>query len=122
MAIKYYYVRPFSLNLSSLERIISRVCQQMTKPNQKDSAPKHIIAPSPVANYLLIGAGSMFTATVIAGFIVGYMLDYLFGTMPIFFLACGVLGFIGGAQKVRLLTRRLDQQATQKIKDESNVE
>jgi len=94
----------------------------MTQPNQKDSASKHIIAPSPVANYLLIGAGSMFTATVIAGFIVGYMLDYLFGTMPIFFLACGVLGFIGGAQKVRLLTKRLDQQATQNKKDEPHVE
>ena len=94
----------------------------MTEPNKKNSTSKHIIAPSPVANYLLIGAGSMFTATVIAGFIVGYALDYIFGTMPIFFLACGVLGFIGGAQKVRLLTRRLDQQATKKTKDESNVE
>ncbi|MCF6346373.1 MAG: AtpZ/AtpI family protein [Thiomicrorhabdus sp.] len=94
----------------------------MTESNQKNSRHKHTIAPSPVANYLLIGAGSMFTATVIAGFIVGYALDYLFDTMPIFFLACGVLGFIGGAQKVRLLTKRLDQQATQKTEDKPNVE
>ncbi|VAW48877.1 ATP synthase protein I [hydrothermal vent metagenome] len=94
----------------------------MTEPNKKNSVPKHHIAPSPVANYLLIGAGSMFTAMVIAGFIVGYMLDYFFDTMPIFFLSCGVLGFIGGMQKVRLLTKRLDQQATQQKKDEQNVE
>ncbi|VAW49473.1 hypothetical protein MNBD_GAMMA04-865 [hydrothermal vent metagenome] len=90
----------------------------MTKLNQKNSRHDHTIAPGPIANYVLIGAGSMFTATVIAGFIVGYALDYVFGTMPIFFLACGVLGFIGGAQKVRLLTKKMDQQATQKTKDE----
>ena len=94
----------------------------MTKQDQKDRVAKHNIAPSPVANYILIGAGSIFTSMVIAGFIVGYMLDYLFDTMPIFFLSCGVLGFIGGAQKVRLLTKRLDQQAVQKKEDEQNVE
>ncbi len=93
----------------------------MTKQEEKNSVAKHNIAPSPVANYLLIGAGSMFTAMVIAGFIVGYALDYIFGTMPIFFLACGVLGFIGGAQKVRLLTKRLDQQAAQKKDGEQSV-
>ena len=63
----------------------------------------------------------MFTATVIAGFIVGYMLDYIFGTMPIFFLSCGVLGFIGGAQKVHLLTKRLNTPPVEKKEDEQNV-
>lgn len=80
----------------------------MTELNKEKKASKHIIAPTPIANYILISAGSIFTSTVIAGFIVGYMLDYLFDTMPIFFLSCGVLGFIGGAQKVHLLTKRLN--------------
>lgn len=66
-------------------------------------------APSPAANFLLISAGSIFTSMLIAGFIVGYMLDQLFDTTPIFFLSCAVLGFIGGIQKVHALTKRLDQ-------------
>lgn len=74
--------------------------------------PKKTDAPSPAANYLLISAGSIFTSMVIAGFIVGYMLDYIFGTMPLFFLACGVLGFVGGMKKIILLTKRLDKTQT----------
>lgn len=65
--------------------------------------------PGAAANYLLISAGSIFTSMVISGFIVGYMLDHLFDTTPLFFLSCAVLGFIGGIQKVHQLTKRLDQ-------------
>jgi len=65
-------------------------------------------APGPAANFLLISAGSIFTSMLIAGFIVGYMLDHIFDTTPIFFLSCAVLGFIGGIQKVHALTKRLD--------------
>ncbi len=116
-------MRPFSLNLDSLKSIISRVCQQMTSLNKKDRASKHIIAPAPLgSNYLLMGAGSMFTASVIAGFMVGYLLDYLFGTMPLFFLICGVLGFIGGAQKVHLLTKRLNKPTEPNKKEEHDAE
>ncbi len=96
----------------------------MTKSNQQKSAPKHVIAPKPVgANYLLIGAGSMYTASVIAGFLVGYLLDYLFGTMPLFFLICGVLGFVAGARKVHLLSNRVNvATVTPNKKEEQNAE
>ncbi len=96
----------------------------MTESNQQKSGSKHVIAPRPVgANYLLVGAGSMYTASVIAGFLVGYLLDYLFGTMPLFFLICGVLGFVAGARKVHLLSNRVNVAAvTAKKKEEQNAE
>jgi ATP synthase protein I len=74
-----------------------------TKPDREQTKP-----PGSAANYLLISAGSIFTSMLIAGFIVGYMLDQFFDTTPLFFLSCAVLGFIGGIQKVHQLTKRLD--------------
>ncbi|HHS99250.1 MAG TPA: AtpZ/AtpI family protein [Thiomicrospira sp.] len=68
----------------------------------------HAEAPGPAANFLLMSAGSIFTSMLIAGFIVGYMLDQIFDTTPIFFLSCAVLGFIGGIQKVHTLSKRLN--------------
>jgi ATP synthase protein I len=51
---------------------------------------------------------------IISGFLVGYGLDYLIAyffkiqTMPIFMLSCGLLGFIGGTQKVKQLLSKMD--------------
>ncbi|WP_232023440.1 AtpZ/AtpI family protein [Thiomicrorhabdus aquaedulcis] len=67
---------------------------------KKESTPQASTeAPKPGLNILLMSAGSIFTSMIIAGFIVGYLLDELFGTMPIFLMLCGVLGFVGGMQK-----------------------
>lgn len=66
-------------------------------------------APKPALNFLLLSAGSIFTSMIIAGFLVGYALDQLFDTTPIFLLSCAVLGFVGGMQKVHRLTSRLDR-------------
>ena len=55
-------------------------------------------------NVLLVGAGTMFTAMVISGFLVGYVIDELAGTRPFTMLACGVLGMIGGMMKVHEMT------------------
>lgn len=60
-------------------------------------------------NLLLIGAGTMFTSMVIAGFLVGYWIDSLFDTQPFGLLACGVLGFIGGARKLHYLLIKMPQ-------------
>lgn len=70
-------------------------------------------APSPAVNFLMMSAGSIFTSMFIAGFIVGYFLDQVFDTTPIFLLSCAVLGFIGGIQKVHHLSRRLDGVPTE---------
>lgn len=70
-------------------------------------------------NFLLIGSGQMFTSMVIAGFIVGYAFDYYFETTPIFMMLCGLLGLIGGTQKVHRLLMRLEQPAKQ-TKDAAN--
>lgn len=80
----------------------------MSESNKTKSDTEQAKPPGAAANYLLISAGSIFTSMLIAGFIVGYMLDQLFGTTPLFFLGCAVLGFIGGLQKIHQLTKRLD--------------
>ncbi|AEG32372.1 AtpZ/AtpI family protein [Thiomicrospira cyclica] len=66
-------------------------------------------------NFLMIGSGQMFTAMIISGFIVGYFIDYLLSTTPIFMLICGVLGMIGGAQKVQHMVSRMDKQSTKDV-------
>jgi len=54
---------------------------------------------------LLIGVGTILSSTVVAGFLLGYVTDRWLDTQPIFFLAFGLLGFVGGILKVyRLFT------------------
>jgi len=79
------------------------------------------------ANFLLIGAGTMFTAMVISGFLVGYVIDELADTRPFAMLACGLLGMIGGMMKVhevstaadRYHARQAEQEQQAKQTDES---
>jgi len=73
--------------------------------------------PSPALNFLLMGAGSIFSSMLIAGFLVGYAIDELLDTKPIFLLSCVLLGFIGGIQKVHKLTSRLDNIPSTEKKD-----
>jgi ATP synthase protein I len=61
-----------------------------------------------------MGAGSMFTSMVVAGFVVGYILDALFDTLPVFLMLCGVLGFVGGLLKVNKLLGKMDLLDPQK--------
>lgn len=68
-------------------------------------------------NFLLIGSGQMFTSMVIAGFIVGYAFDYFLETTPIFMMLCGLLGIIGGSQKVHRVLMRMDQNGQKKDAD-----
>jgi len=45
---------------------------------------------------LLIGVGTNLTAMIAAGFALGYGLDYLIDTTPLFMVLFGILGFVGG--------------------------
>ncbi|NOZ53345.1 MAG: AtpZ/AtpI family protein [Gammaproteobacteria bacterium] len=49
---------------------------------------------------LLISAGSQLTSMVVAGFLLGYGVDVLLKTQPIFFLSFGMLGLVGGTLKI----------------------
>jgi len=89
----------------------------MSAPQDPSSDQKPNGAPGPAANYLMLSAGSIFTSMFIAGFLVGYALDELFDTRPIFMLACGLLGFVGGIQKVIRVTQRLDHYSPEKKDD-----
>ncbi|MDH5299756.1 MAG: AtpZ/AtpI family protein [Gammaproteobacteria bacterium] len=51
-------------------------------------------------NLLAGGVSSLLGSMVIAGFLLGYATDYWLDTTPLFFLLFGLLGLIGGAQKV----------------------
>jgi len=44
----------------------------------------------------LIGTGTTLASMVLAGFLLGYALDGWLGTLPVFMLSMGCLGFIGG--------------------------
>jgi len=80
----------------------------------KQTRPTNKKNQKPALNFLLMGAGSMFTSMVVAGFIVGYVFDTLFDTLPIFLLLCGFLGFIGGIMKVHKLLGKMDLYDQQK--------
>ncbi|MEA3404660.1 MAG: AtpZ/AtpI family protein [Pseudomonadota bacterium] len=88
----------------------------MNDSNQQK--PKPGSAPKPALNFLLMGAGSMFTSMLAAGFLVGFVLDTLFETTPIFMMVCGVMGFIGGLQKVHKLSSKLDPVPEKEEKDD----
>ena len=64
--------------------------------------------PKPALNFLLLSAGSVFTSMIVAGFIVGFAIDWFLETTPIFMLLCGVLGFVGGSMKVQELLKKMD--------------
>lgn len=64
-----------------------------TLAKQKPSKPK--------TSLLAVGAGNMLAAMTISGFIIGYFVDYLVGTIPLFLLSFGLLGTIGGMLKVK---------------------
>jgi len=54
---------------------------------------------------LLISVGSILSSMAIAGFLLGFLTDFLFETTPLFLLLFGLLGLIGGTIKVyRFLT------------------
>jgi ATP synthase protein I len=86
-------------------------------PNSQNNEQQNK-APGAAANYLMLSAGSIFTSMLVAGFLVGYFLDELFDTRPILMLACALLGFIGGIQKVIRLTQRLDHYQPEKGKND----
>jgi len=55
---------------------------------------------------LLAGVGTHLAAMVIVGFALGFGLDYLIDTKPVFMLIFGILGFIGGIMRaIELLNR-----------------
>jgi len=56
---------------------------------------------------LLIGVGTMLTSMIVAGFLLGYGLDWWLDSRPIFMILFGGLGLIGGILKVCKLLSRL---------------
>ena len=49
---------------------------------------------------LLISVGTMLSSMVVAGFLLGYILDVWLDTKPILMVILGVMGFVGGILKV----------------------
>jgi ATP synthase protein I len=57
---------------------------------------------------LLIGAGTMMTSMIVAGFLLGYGVDWWLDSQPIFMILFGGLGLVGGILKVYKLLSRLN--------------
>ncbi len=56
-------------------------------------------------NLMLISVGTILTSMILAGFLLGFFVDSLFQTTPIFLLSFGFLGILGGILKAyKLLT------------------
>jgi len=58
------------------------------------------MAESKRPSYLLLSVGSILSSMVVAGFILGFAVDYYLETTPLFLLLFGVLGMVGGSLKV----------------------
>jgi len=55
---------------------------------------------------LLAGMGTHLAAMVIVGFALGFGLDYLIDTAPVFMMIFGILGFVGGILRaIEMLNR-----------------
>lgn len=55
---------------------------------------------------LLAGMGTHLAAMVIVGFALGFGLDYLIDTAPVFMMIFGILGFVGGILRaIEMLSR-----------------
>jgi ATP synthase protein I len=52
-------------------------------------------------NFIQIGYAYNFVAMIMAGFLLGYLTDYFFGTIPLFLIIFGIMGFIGGLIKMK---------------------
>lgn len=55
------------------------------------------------ASLVLVGAGTILTSMIAAGFLLGYATDYWLATQPIFMLTGAGLGFVGGLIRLRKL-------------------
>lgn len=56
---------------------------------------------------ILLSAGSILSSMVVAGFLLGYLIDYWLDSRPAFMLVCAGLGVVGGFLKVYKLLSRM---------------
>lgn len=63
----------------------------------KSEEAKGVVKRTPL---FYIGAGSQFSGMILAGFIVGYFFDSFGDTQPLFLIACGFMGILGGFMKL----------------------
>jgi ATP synthase protein I len=58
------------------------------------------------SDLVLVGAGTILTSMIAAGFLLGYAVDVWLGTLPVFMLAFGALGLVGGFIRLHKLLIR----------------
>ncbi|MFP4155710.1 MAG: AtpZ/AtpI family protein [Halothiobacillaceae bacterium] len=64
----------------------------------------------PYKGLLGIGAGNILASMIIAGFLLGWMLDTWLGTTPWAMLLCSALGFIGGFRRAHVLAGMREEE------------
>lgn len=64
---------------------------------------------NPLSDLLMVSAGNVFASMVISGLLLGYLMDGWLDTRPMFMLGFGVLGLIGGFQRVHRMLAAKDK-------------
>ncbi|MEW5838715.1 MAG: AtpZ/AtpI family protein [Pseudomonadota bacterium] len=64
---------------------------------------------NPLSDLLMVSAGNVFASMVIAGLLLGYLVDGWLDVRPMFMLGFGVLGLIGGFMRVHKLLGAKDR-------------
>ena len=67
------------------------------------------MSKNPLADLLMVSAGNVFASMVISGLLLGYLLDGWLDTRPLFMLALGGLGLVGGFMRVHQMLRAKDR-------------
>ena len=90
-------------SLEQLDKKLKAFHAATDQPSDEKQGKESSISPFRVGTELVSG--------VIAGILVGYFLDRLFGTKPVFFLICFVFGTIAGGLNIyRALTKNSNSQ------------
>lgn len=65
---------------------------------------------------LQVGVGTMVSSMSISGFILGYLTDLYFGTIPLFMVIFGFLGVLGGIMKAHKMLIAIPESKREKEK------
>ena len=86
---------------------------------RKKSAPKATAAPTETSQAVRIGVE--LGAGVLVGIVLGIFLDRWFGTSPVFFMACFLLGTAAGFRNVWRASQQLEAEADRQAKTNETI-
>ena len=71
---------------------------------------------------LQVGVGTMVSSMSIAGFILGYVTDRFFETLPLFLVIFGFLGVLGGIMKAHEMLSKVPDPIVKAAQEKRDIE